>query len=75
MRRAHVPAVAPIAGARGLARLEVLLRSPEIAPVYERKLQPLAGIRWTGLGTRRVTVAGEVAMFDVADPGELQAWT
>lgn len=54
--------------------LEGLLRSPELAPVYDRNLQPLAGIRWQGLGTRRVPVAGEVAMFDVADGGELQEW-
>lgn len=71
MRRQRVPKVevAPFG-----KRLEVLLRSPDVAPVYERNLQPLAGVRWQGLGVRRVAVAGEVAMFDVTDPGELQDW-
>ena len=71
MRRVSVPRVevAPFG-----ARLEVLLRAPEVAPVYDRKLQPLAGIRWQGLGARRTAIAGEVAMFDVADPGQLQEW-
>lgn len=71
MRRQGVPQVqvAPFS-----ARLEILLRSPEVAPVYDRQLQPLAGIRWQGLGMRRVAVAGEVAMFDVPDAGQLQEW-
>lgn len=71
MRRQSVPRVevAPFS-----ARLEVLLQPPEVAPVYDRNLQPLAGIRWQGLGSRRTPVAGEVAMFDVTEPGELQVW-
>lgn len=71
MRRQRVPKVevAPFS-----PRLEVLLQSPEVAPVYDRNLQPLAGVRWQGLGMRRVQVAGEVALFDVTDPGELQDW-
>lgn len=71
MRRTNVPAVEV---ARFGPRIEILLRSPEVAPVYDRKLQPFAGIRWHGLGVKRVPVAGEVAMFDVTDPGELQDW-
>lgn len=71
MRRRAVPAVevAPLG-----PRLDVLLRSPAVAPVYDRKLQPLGGVRWQGLGVRREPVEGEVAMFDVADPGKLQDW-
>jgi hypothetical protein len=71
MRRQSVPKVevAPFS-----PRLEILLQSPEVAPVYDRKLQPLAGIRWTGLGMRRIALSGEVAMFTVTDPGELQEW-
>lgn len=71
MRRQNVP---PVQVASFGPRLEVLLRSPEVAPVYDRKLQPLVGIRWTGLGMRRVAVAGEIALFDVDDPGRLQDW-
>lgn len=71
MRRRSVPRVevAPFS-----KRLDVLLSAPEVAPVYDRNLQPLAGVRWQGLGSRRVAVAGEVALFDVAEPGELQEW-
>lgn len=54
--------------------MDALLRSPEVAPVYDPKLQPLGGVRWPAVGARRVPVAGEVAMFDVADPGKLQDW-
>lgn len=32
--------------------------TPEVAPVCDARLQPLAGIRWTRLGVRRVAVAG-----------------
>lgn len=71
MKRQRVPAV----GVASLGpRLEILLRSPEIAPVYARKLQPFTGIRWVGLREHRVRLDGEVAMFDVTDPGELQDW-
>ena len=71
MHRQSVPRVevAPFS-----PRLEILLRSPEVAPSYDRKLQPLAGIRWQGLGRARVSVPGEIALFDVVDAGELQEW-
>lgn len=55
-----------------LASVE-LLQPPVAAPEYERKLQPLAGVRWPQ-GERRAPVAGEVAMFDITDPGVLQDW-
>jgi len=53
--------------------LEGLLQPPVASPEYERQLQPLAGVRWPQ-GERRAPVAGEVAMFDVTDPGVLQDW-
>lgn len=53
--------------------LEGLLQPPVASPEYERKLQPLGGVRWPQ-GERRAPVAGEVALFDVTDPGVLQDW-
>lgn len=50
-----------------------LLEPPVVAPEFDPKLQPLAGIRWPQ-GVRRCALEGEVALFDVADPGELQGW-
>lgn len=50
-----------------------LLQPPVGAPEGEGKLQPLGGIRWPE-GERHVPVEGEVALFDVTDPGELQDW-
>ena len=72
MQRQHVPAIAIPTGSPW-ERLEVLLRSPVVVPVYERKLQPLAGLRWPR-GIARVAVPGEVALFRVEDEGELQEW-
>lgn len=50
-----------------------LLQPPVAAPEYETKLQPLAGVRWPQ-GERRTPLAGEVALFEVTDPGVLQDW-
>lgn len=50
-----------------------LLEPPERERDYDPKLQPLAGVRWPQ-GERRTPVEGEVALFDVTDPGELQDW-
>ena len=72
-RRIAVPAVARISPERVIARLSVLLQPREAAAVYDRKLQPLEGIRWPR-GSTRVALPGEVAMFDIDDPGELQRW-
>jgi hypothetical protein len=71
MRRVPVPAVevAPLS-----KRLNALLRPPEVAPVYDRELPPLEGVAWPQRGAGRVPVTGEVALFDVTDPGELQGW-
>lgn len=74
MRRQSVPACGRVMTPKIAARLSELLSSPEVAPVFEKNLQPLAGIRWQGLGSRRMAVAGEVALFDVPEPGELQTW-
>lgn len=73
MRRQRVPAVANLQLAGIGSRLEGLLRPFVPAPDYDRKLQPLGGIRWPR-GGARVALPGEVAMFDVADAGELQEW-
>lgn len=72
-RRVAVPAVARISPEPVIARLSVLLHPREAAVVYDRKLQPLEGIRWPR-GSTRVALPGEVAMFDVDEPGELQRW-
>lgn len=73
MKRRAVPVVAPAMTARVAARLRPLL-TPRPAPVvYERKLQPLESVAWP----RRAAlpaIPGQVAMFDVADGGELQTW-
>lgn len=72
MRRQTVPSVTVATGA-AWRRLDALLRSPEVVPVYDRRLQPLAGVRWPR-GSARVAFPGEIAMFDVDDAGELQEW-
>lgn len=58
------PEVAPVA----------LLEPPVGEPALDPRTPELAGIRWGALGARREPVAGEVALFDVAEPGELQEW-
>lgn len=70
MRRQSVPRVevAPLS-----ARLSALLRPREVAPVYDRVLQPLVGVRWPR-GVPRAPLPGEVPMFDIEDEGELQEW-
>lgn len=72
-RRVAVPAVARISPERAISRLSVLLQPREVAAVYDRKLQPLEGVRWPR-GSTRVALPGEVAMFDIDEPGELQRW-
>lgn len=49
------------------------LSSPLTDPVYDSRVEPLAGVRWP-VGYRRPTVEGEVAMFEIEDEGELQEW-
>lgn len=56
-----------------IAPFEGLLQPPAATPAYESKLHPLGGIRWPH-GGRREHLEGEVAMFDVTDPGALQDW-
>jgi hypothetical protein len=56
-----------------LASFGGLLQSSPAAPEFDGKLQPLAGVRWPA-GERRTAAAGEVALFEVTDPGELQEW-
>ena len=73
MRRQQVPAVAMLQVSSIGARLDGLLRPHVPVPVFDRKLQPLAGVRWPR-GAGRVEVPGEVALFEVVDPGELQEW-
>lgn len=51
-----------------------LLEPPVDEPASDPQTPELAGIRWGALGTRREPVAGEVALFDVPDPGRLQEW-
>lgn len=72
-RRVAVPAVSRISPERVIARLSVLLHPREVAAVYDRKLRPLEGIQWPR-GSTRVALPGEVAMFDIDEPGELQRW-
>ncbi len=72
MKRQFVPAVAIPTGAPW-ERLEVLFRSPDVVPVYDRRLHPLAGLQWPR-GVARVPVLGEVALFHIEDEGELQQW-
>lgn len=72
-RRVAVPPVVRISPERVIARLSLLLQPRDVAPVYDRQLLPLEGIRWPR-GSKRVALPGEVAMFDVDDPGELQRW-
>jgi hypothetical protein len=51
-----------------------LLEPPVGEPAFDPRTPELAGIRWGALGARREPVAGEVALFDVDDPGRLQDW-
>lgn len=73
MHDGAVAASEPVSEVASAMMLEGLLQPSLAAPEYERKLQPLAGVRWPQ-GERRTAVAGEVAMFDVTDPGVLQDW-
>lgn len=72
-RRIGVPAVTDLATVPESERVNPLLAPREVAPVYDRKLQPLAGVRWPR-GEPRAQEPWEVALFDVPDPGELQTW-
>lgn len=74
MRRLTVPAIAPTVTVTVASRLEGMLRG-DVRPVYDPKLQPLDGVWWPR-PVRRVAAPtpGDVAMFDVTDPGELQDW-
>lgn len=51
-----------------------MLLEPDASPEYDPRMPELAGVRWPSRVPQRVPVEGEVAMFDVADPGELQEW-
>lgn len=72
-RRIEVPAVTELATVPESARVNPLLAPRELAPVYDRKLRPFAGVPWPR-GEPRVPEPWEVALFDVPDPGELQTW-
>jgi hypothetical protein len=72
-RRIAVPDVAGLTSAVTVARVNPLLEPREPAPVYERKLRPLAGVRWPRPAPP-APLPWEVALIDVTDPGELQDW-
>ncbi|WP_126893421.1 hypothetical protein [Microbacterium sp. HSID17254] len=72
-RRSAVPEVAALTRAAGDSRENPLLTPPEPSPVYDRKLQPLDGVRWPRPAPPE-SMPWEVPMFDVTDPGELQDW-
>lgn len=73
MRRVPVPACGPMMTAKIAARLDFLLRPPGAVPEYDRKLHPIAGVRWPR-GAVHIPLPWEVAMFEVTDPGEVQEW-
>ncbi|MFF7293206.1 hypothetical protein ACFY9N_11810 [Microbacterium sp. NPDC008134] len=68
-----MPAVAGVTSAVTVERVNPLLEPREPVPVYDRKLRPLAGVRWPRPAPPEPQ-AWEVALFDVTDPGELQYW-
>lgn len=72
MNRERVPA--PEVAPQSLMLCNLLLQPQPPELVYDRNLQPLEGVRWPRMGTRVARVRGEVALFEVTDPGELQDW-
>lgn len=54
-------------------RLDALLSPVVVAPAYDTELHPLHGVTWPR-GAAWEPRAGEPAMFDVIDEGELQTW-